>query len=430
MLWPRLPIAAGRALFAAFAGCAICVAQGSSTGSAPGAHALPVEHANLAASPDEHAVWTLPQVLAVVLRRHPLIAAARQQIAVAQGLAEQAGALPSLTLSYERSKVTDRGGLGELIEFPGKRGLRRAAAAEAVAEARLHLRQVQLAVAFQAEQAFARVLLTNAQRQAAEETRAAVQKMATAAQSRFRAGDVAHLQVLQARIEVERAAQAVREAVGQQRVAVVGLNVLLGLSPDARLQAEGTLDEPEPPQPGFDELLRRARRQQPQIQQAEAIVKRREKEVALARLQKFPDLNLGVSYGTEERERTAGVQASIALPWASRYRGQTEAAIGQKLAALAEVESVTDNVTENLASAYQEWLTADAQVQAFHSDLLPQSSVVVQAAQESYEQGESGLLSLLDAERTDLQVQQQYQAALYARAVAAAQLRLAEGEMP
>lgn len=370
---------------------------------------------------------TLPQIVTEVLQTHPLIRAAQARIAVAQGVEAQAGSLPSPELGYTRSKVTNEGEVGELIEFPGKRKLRAEAAQLGVRQARAQLQQVRTALAFEARRAFFARLLADQQVAAARQTLAAIDRVVAAAQKRYQAGEVAHLQVIQAKVEQARAQQDLRAAIGRQSVATLGLDVLLGRPVDAPLQVEGDLAA-VPTLPDFAGLLQQALRQQPAVIVAQEETERQNKLLQLARRQKFPDLHLGFTYGTEEQVQTPGVQASVSIPLPGRYHGEVQAALGAKLAALAEAESARYQVTSQLASAWQQWLTAQAQVKTYRSGLLDESATALQAAQESYREGESGLLSVLDAERTNLLVRQQYEQALYDLQVAAAQVRYAAGE--
>ncbi len=370
---------------------------------------------------------TLPQILTEVLRAHPLVQAARARIAVAQGVEAQAGSLPSPELGYSRSKVTNEGEVGELFEFPGKRKLRSEAARIGVQQAREQLQQVRTALAFEVSRAFYARLLADQQVTAARQTLAAIDQVVGAAQKRYQAGDVAHLQVIQAKVEQARAQQDLRAAIGQQAVATLGLDVLLGRPVDAPLQVQGDLAQ-MPVLPDFAGLLQKALRQQPAVIVAQEETERQNKLLQLARRQKFPDLHLGFTYGTEEQVQTPGIQASVSIPLPGRYHGEVRAALGAKLAALAEAESARYQVTSQLASAWQQWLTTQAQVKTYQGGLLQESATALQAAQESYREGESGLLSVLDVERTNLLVRQQYDQALYDLQVAAAQVRYAAGE--
>ena len=84
-------------------------------------------------------------------------------------------------------------------------------------------------------------------------------------------------------------------------------------------------------------------------------------------------------------------------------------------------------VVQSVASAYEQWLAASAQVDVFRSGLLQQSETVLKAAEESYQEGQSGILDVLDAERTNLMVQLEYQQALFELQVSAANVVFARG---
>lgn len=369
---------------------------------------------------------TLSGFVDEVLAKHPLIVAANQQLLVAQGQVTQAKALPSPEISYEYSKLNNFGSLSELIEFPGKRRLRSEIADVGVQQAQENVKKVRSALAFEARQAFFRRLFTDQQLSVTERTLAAVREIADLAQKRFDAGDVAEVEVIKARVEVARAEQELRIDMGRQRVATLAMNLLLGKAPEAPLVAKGDLaaDVRVPP---IEELLQQAYREQPDLIIARQEAEKQQKSLSLAERQKFPDLTLGAVYGVEDQVRTPGVTASVAIPSPRRNRGLVEEATGRKLAALAQEEGLRYQVAQAVASAYEQWIAAAAQVDVYRRGLLHQSETVLNAAQESYQEGQTGILDVLDAERTNLLVQQQYQQALFDRQLAAANVILARG---
>ena len=372
------------------------------------------------------AVLTLSDFLKEVLAQHPLIRAASQQVLAAQGLVTQAKALPTPEISYDYSKLNNFGGISELFEFPGKRRLRTEIADVGIRQTQENLRKVRSTLAFEARQAFLRRLLTDQQLAIAQRTLDTIRQIAALAQKRFDAGDVAEVEGIKARVEVARAEQDLQIAEGHQRVATLAVNMLLGRAAGAALAVRGDLAA-YVGVASLEDLLQQAYREQPDLVIARQEVEKQRKALFLAQRQKFPDVTLSAIYGVEDNERTPGGTLSVALPSPSRNRGLVEEATGHKLAALAQEEGQRYQVTQAVATAYEQWLAAAAQVDVYHSGLLQQSGTVLQAARESYQEGQTGILDVLDAERTDLLVQQQYQVALFDLQVAAANAILARG---
>ena len=369
---------------------------------------------------------TLPEFLHQVLAQHPLIRAATQQVAAAQGLVTQAKALPAPELSYEYSRLNNFGSVSELFEFPGKRRLRTEIADLDVRQAQENLAKVRATLAFEARQAFYRRLLADRQVEVAEDTLATIRQIADLARKRFEAGDIAEVEVIKAKVEVARAEQDLRTAAGRQKVATLTLNLLMGRDPEMALAIQGDLAAKVPMRP-LDDLLGQAYREQPDMIIARQEAEKQQKSVLLAQRQKFPDVTLGALYGVEDNEKTPGATLSVALPSPRRNRGMVEEATGRKLAALAQEEGQKYQVAQAVASAYERWLAAEAQAEVFRGGLLDESQAVLKAARESYQEGETGILDLLDAERTNLLVEQQYQQALFDLQVAAANVILARG---
>ena len=376
--------------------------------------------------PPPPAPLTLASFLDQVLAQHPLVRAANQELAVAQGQRTQAQALPAPELSYEYSKLNNFGSVNELLEFPGKRKLRVDIANVGIEQQQENLKRVKSALAFEARQAFYRRLLTDQQLSLAQRTLASVRQIADLAQKRFDAGDVPEVEVIKAKVEVARAEQDLRVAMGRQTVATLAVNMLLGRAPETSVAAQGDLGA-NVEMPSLDALLARAYREQPDLVLAGQESEKQQKNLLLAQKQKFPDLTAGALYGVEDSQLTPGLTLSVALPSARRNRGLVEEATGRKLAALAQQEGQKYQVAQAVASAYEQWLAAAAQVDVYRGGLLQQAETVLNVAQESYQEGESGILDVVDAERTNLQVQQQYQQALFDRQIAAANVILARG---
>ncbi len=369
---------------------------------------------------------TLHAALRRVLARHPLVRAAEAEIEAARGLDVQARQWASPRLSYHYSTPTKNAALSELFEFPGKRALRAEAAELTVRQAEQQLRATRAALAFQTRQAFYHLLLMDREVANAKATLAAVDRIRRAAAARYRAGDAARLDVVKADLSRARARQALRVVRGQRRVAVISLNVLLGRPMAAPLHVQGRLTA-APAAPGLHALLQQAYAQDPALASARLEQQKRERDLALAKRQKFPNLDLSASYGIEDGVRTPGFTASIGIPLPGAYHGEVETAAGRKLAAVAGEQAAYYQVTEAVASAYEQWLADQAQVRSYQTRLLAESAQVLAGAQASYRAGETGILNVLDAERTNLQVRQAYAQALYQRQLAVAKTILARG---
>lgn len=201
---------------------------------------------------------------------------------------------------------------------------------------------------------------------------------------------------------------------------------MLGRPMAAPLHVRGRLTA-APAAPGLHALLQQAYAQDPALASARLEQQKRERDLALAKRQKFPNLDLSASYGIEDGVRTPGFTASIGIPLPGAYHGEVETAAGRKLAAVAGEQAAYYQVTEAVASAYEQWLADQAQVRSYQTRLLAESAQVLAGAQASYRAGETGILNVLDAERTNLQVRQAYAQALYQRQIAAAKTILARG---
>ncbi len=324
---------------------------------------------------------SLQQTLEFVLAHNPAVQAAEAQVRAARGGLTVAGALPSPVLSYSLSKVTDRGGISEQVPLPGTLSLRRQVAQAQVEQALEALQLARVDLAYQARTAFFAVLLAQRQLQAARQSLRAAQHIEQAASKRFQAGDVAGLEVMQANVRSAIAQRSVSVAQGQLHVAGLKLNLLLGRAATAPLQLNGKLSQLPTPAPlSLADLLSTTLPRQPQWRAAQALVRERRRELALARRAAIPRFALGASYGTEDGERTPGFNAAVTIPMPGAVHGAIAQAQAAELGAQAQRQSLCISLAQALAAAFEQWKTAQSQVALYQAGLLKQAQQQLTAA--------------------------------------------------
>ncbi len=382
---------------------------------------------------------TRAQALAEALSRNPQLAASRAQIEQARAGIVQATAFPdpsfawdyeqqSSILNFNSAQARDIGA-GFTIPFPDKFRLNRRVSESALRAAELSLTQTQQQIASETETAFDAVLVAESQLENDRESEHLSEDILKKTQSRYDAGTVARLDVLQAKVNFS---QAKNQTIADDRAlmsAHASLSRLLGRPAGTLVEPAEKLDVPPSP-PDVAALVKVAADHRPEVA---SILAQREGARFATKLAKefwFPDLNL-----TLYRNYTQGAPAaysttgSIAIPlffW-QHEKGDVAAAEAKQVE-LAADESVTRaQVDLDVRTAYASADTARRQAVWIRDDLLPQAKEAFDVASQSYALGGSSALDLINAKTAFLAAQTQYAQALGAVNDAQAQLELAVG---
>lgn len=314
--------------------------------------------------------------------------------------------------------------VSQLLELGGKRPARQrsALAGMEVAEARFQdaRRLLELGVT----KAYIAALLAETNATILGESAASLRREAGIALQRERAGDLSpserqQIELAAGRLELE-AATARATAVGAR----ISLEVMLGRPHPRGTWAPGdaldTLTAGVPADgvstPGVP---------RPDVAAAEAVVRKSQADLRLARAQRVPDPTVSVQYEHEPPDQpdTVGIGISIPLPLWNRNRGAiraAEAAVAQAEASLARARQVEAAEREAAVHALEE---ASARWTEHREHLLPLSSGVLKAVSFAYERGGATLLDLLNAQRNENDLRLAAAQAAADRVVAQAVLR-------
>jgi len=187
---------------------------------------------------------TLEETVALARAYNPALTAARLQQDIDRARVGVAREFPNPDLRYEREKEAPRDALSasQVIELPGKRGRRIAAAEAALATGSARLVQAEAEARAEAARAFYTV--ASAQRQAvlAREIRDLAGRAREAAAFRLEVGDVSRLDLLQAELALDQAENDEAAAAGTLRAGRATLNTLVGRDPARPTEVRDALD--------------------------------------------------------------------------------------------------------------------------------------------------------------------------------------------
>lgn len=187
-----------------------------------------------------------------------------------------------------------------------------------------------------------------------------------------------------------------------RREATAALNAVLGRRANAPL-AEATAQPLLVVKAGTlaDALQRLERGAHPALQASIAMASAANRNVALERRNRYPDVTVGVG-AMQRGNRLAGYELRLEVEIPFQQRARRERERGSRLledAALARTEAARSELEGRLGSAWARWTGAREQHQLIEKTLLPQADANFQSALASYQVGEVDFATLLDALR-------------------------------
>ncbi|MFK0089394.1 TolC family protein [Pseudomonas sp. NPDC090755] len=360
----------------------------------------------------EGGALTLDNALRAARDNNPELAAVRWGIDIAEGERRQAGVLPNPELGWEvedtrNGKQTTTVSVSQMFELGGKRGARLGVAGRDADIAALELERQGNVLRADVIAAFQAAVQAQEGLQLAEQSLQLSERGLQVVQGRVKAGSAspveatrAQVQVSEVRLERGRAEQALTVAY-QQLAAVTG-------APMARFsRVEGR--NADAAVPSRTALLERLE-QTADMRLARLQIDQREAALALARTQRIPDLtvSVGSQYSETDRERVNVVGLSLPIPLFDRNQGNILAAARRADQARDQRNGAELRLRSEVIQALAQWGTANQEVRAFESAILPSAQQAQDTATRGFERGKFAFLDVLDAQRTLVAARLQY----------------------
>jgi outer membrane protein len=301
-----------------------------------------------------------------------------------------------------------------LFDF-GARGGRIAAARAELAAANFAFNDTHRKVIFQVADTYYRLLNAVGQVDAAEASLLNAKKVQESAEDRLEHGLATLPDVLEAKSATAQAEFDLQSARGSEEIEHGDLATALGVTAtvNIRVQALDELPAPAMDDDSIEQLLNRALEQRPDLLQQVAGVKAAEGRVRAARAAYYPtakfDTTLQGQYQYGWQQQLAASQrtgltgaAALRLDWTISDGGARKnnllQAEASRNAAVAQVESTTDQIADEVWRSYSNVKTALRQRQAATA-LLEAASQSYDAAVEAYGDGVRSLLDVTAAQR-------------------------------
>jgi len=304
------------------------------------------------------------------------------------------------------------------LDLGGRRAKRVAVVDAEIEHARLDARNVERLTIATAVAGYFQVLHAEQRLALAEERVRLAEAAETTSRQRAKAGDVAEFEVNLARGEVARARSSVVSARADHARERARLSAVLGVP---NVSVTGDLADRKPLElPG-------AVHERPDLRALAQEVELARAETAVARAERWPSLDLRITY---EHERDAEVVLggiAIAIPIFERGQGEAARASARGKRAQLELSTRTSRATAQTDSARDTYAAAIAAVQILAQEAVPLSIENETAAAASYRAGKIELGTLLVIRREALDTRREHLDRLLDAALAAVDLWIARG---
>jgi outer membrane protein TolC len=268
------------------------------------------------------------------------------------------------------------------------------------------------------------------------ETLGLLQNFAQVAKAMYGSGEGRQSDVLRASVEVARMQADLARMTAMRSAAASRLKAVLNRPEDESIPA--VVLPPLPLElPSSDTLRSWAERTRPLLARGRLGVERAQARQTLARRELWPDLTIGVQYGQRPAEmgteRMGSLMLGFSLPV---FAGQRQLQMRREAAAMelmagAELTDMRAQVNARIGELVAELDRARTLITLYRSEVLPQAHANVSSAFSSYRVGAVDFMTLVDAQMTVNEYQQDLFALLAEYGLMIAELEMAVGrELP
>jgi cobalt-zinc-cadmium efflux system outer membrane protein len=377
---------------------------------------------------------TLTDVLARAREQAPQIVSARLAVEEARGRLLGASvrlqANPQIDASLGRrnapeTRYTDfELGFGQSFEPGARRSARIDAANAVIAQGTANVEEATRSVLQQAASAYYRAVHSSDRIRLLNGAFELATSVFSIADRRFRAGDIAVLDVNLARASLARV-RAEREGAEAAKALAIGeLRELLRLTED--VDVSGSLTTPA----RVDlTAAQQSASQRPELRALEAGVREAEAELRLGQGYGRPEYGVGVRYAREEGDQILLGGLTVTLPVFSKGQEQQAVAAARAARLRAELEAAKARIAAEVRAAFDSYTRRLAAVGVLEADAVPGLDENEQLTTRSFEVGQIGLPDLLLIRRELLETRMQYVDALLEAALARTDLDASAGAL-
>jgi len=371
---------------------------------------------------------TLEQALAEALEKNLSLLAERVNISIAEARLITARLRPNPVVSAGGDHLDLLGtGFNEInaagpaefnlrtdftIERGGKRSSRIAVAQHALGVAELEFLNAVRGLRLEVQSAFVEALLARHRVELARQNLEALNRIVEVNQVRWRAGDVAEVELIRSRVAALQQANALRRAELDLRTVLIRLQTLMGRArpaPDFDVLGELRRETRVAP---LEEWLKIALENRPDLLALRRAVQRSAAELQLELARSKPDVTLGSEYrrqqGLAGTGNMLGFFVEIPLPVFDRNQGEIARAREELRQAELRVRALEASIRAEVENAYRQWQSSRESLEQIETAMLAQAREVRDITEYAYRRGEASLLEFLDAQRAFNETMQAY----------------------
>lgn len=364
-------------------------------------------------NPDSTRLANLEQV---AIATNPAIAEIQAEIESLGGKLTQAGLPPNPKVGVNAEDIFEDGAAGRFGVYFGREVVRgnKLGRSSSVVGAEIEAAEQRLAVVQQ------RLLTDLRQRYydllVSQETVAMTESLVKISDDAVRvskklyeAKEVAQTAVLQSELELQNAKVVKRQAENQRLAARRKLAGLLGETKLSLDNIEGNPREIlalEDFERSYDQLVNES----PEVATLFAEVEQARRQLNREIVEPIPNVTwqTTIQYDTVSDNVIGGLQIGMPIPTLNRNQGAIHQARHQVIAAEHRAEKKALDLRQRLATAYESYLDAKLQVDAFDSEIIPKAKKTLDLVNKGYQAGEIDFLQLLTAQRTYSQINLTY----------------------
>jgi cobalt-zinc-cadmium efflux system outer membrane protein len=366
--------------------------------------------------------YKLNELIELALEKNPSVSSALSSIDIAKGglRAVKAYPNPEVDFSLARGKSREDNSSGteygisviQPIEWPFKRFYRRKAAEEEVKVSEFEKEAVSVDLIFTTKQLYYSTLLAKKDVEIARENLDTGKTLLSIIERRVELGESRELDLIKARIETLKFERELIRAEMSLGAVKAILNRFLGDSLEKDFDVEGELTPPSTVS-SLEEIAEKVTDFNPQLKAQRTKLKRAGFSLLEQKHLIVPDIFLQGFYDREIDKTALGGGIGISIPLWYQNQGGIQSAKAEEHKASFDLKLLEIDIGNRLEDEYKNYKVAFEQSKIFSGELLDRVKRSLQIAQFSYEQGEIGLLDVLDALRTYRDTLREYYQVLF-----------------
>ncbi len=354
---------------------------------------------------------TLEDAVEIAINNNPMIKSKRHNLDASTGRIRQANLLPNPVVEFftEEMPTEDIGlsqsqntvSLSQKLEIGGKRKLRTEVAKKEKGILELDLQITIMDIIAKVKKVFFDVLTAQDKLKLARETVEIAKSLRNISDEKFKAGDVAKIEVLKSEVELSNAKMKAIEAERNKLNSIKKLQTVLGM-PDTSLNNLSPISVADTPSLKLEKLEDLLLKNYPALQVQKKIVNLSLLKITEAKRNAIPDINASIGYKRLSATDDDTIQAGINLPLPLFNRNQGKIAEANALSDKAKDDAIVirNELLLQLNNAFSLYSSTHEQVRYFVDTIIPQAEESLKISKQGYKHGEFDYLEVLDAQRT------------------------------